>query len=415
MQAKQSKIRVCSLEDATGKLLEWLRSNGYGEDHINMHRQTANRLSRFMETNGISEYAPEVGVAFLKDYFSSLDVSYPYRNRVEMTVYRLGEFHSGNIPAFRRTINPRQQLAVGKSAIVLENYFCWCKTHGYKASTITLRRKFCEEFLFLLRKLGCDVIEEVKPEQISKACLMFKDKHAWSHIRMFLKYLHANVPGLCDYSSLVPSYRTPVVLPSVYTEEEIRKVETSIDRVSKTGKRDYAMLLLTTRYGLRSSDIVKLSFKELDFEGNRIRLLQEKTGVLWEAAMLPQVREALTDYIANARPDSDTDTVFLLSRAPFCEVRAAAFGSIITRCLIKAGIEQEGRRQGPHAFRSSLASSMVNDNVPYEVVRRVLGHDDPNAIKHYAKIDIERLRDYAIPVPEPSGKFASFLRGGGLS
>ena len=77
-----------------------------------------------------------------------------------------------------------------------------------------------------------------------------------------------------------------------------------------------------------------------------------------------------------------------------------------------AGVNVEGRKHGPHVFRSSLASSMVNDGYPYETVRTVLGHTDPRAITHYAKLDIEKLRVCAIPVPPPSGKFKSFLKGG---
>ncbi|MCL2670446.1 MAG: tyrosine-type recombinase/integrase [Clostridiales bacterium] len=86
-------------------------------------------------------------------------------------------------------------------------------------------------------------------------------------------------------------------------------------------------------------------------------------------------------------------------------------GKIVRRGIYKAGIIPGGRSCGPHAFRSSLASSMVNDGLPYEAVRKTLGHTDPNAIKSYARLDIEQLRAYALPVPEASGGFADFLCG----
>jgi len=58
------------------------------------------------------------------------------------------------------------------------------------------------------------------------------------------------------------------------------------------------------------------------------------------------------------------------------------------------------------------ASALVNDTIPYEAVRKILGHSDPNVIKHYAKLNVEMLRQCTIEVPEPSGKFKEFLQGG---
>ncbi len=87
-------------------------------------------------------------------------------------------------------------------------------------------------------------------------------------------------------------------------------------------------------------------------------------------------------------------------------------GKLTSAAIRSAGIVPGGRKCGPHAFRASLASSMVNDDVPYEVVRNTLGHTDVNAIKSYAKLDVERLRIYALAVPEAAGYFAKILSGG---
>ena len=84
---------------------------------------------------------------------------------------------------------------------------------------------------------------------------------------------------------------------------------------------------------------------------------------------------------------------------------------IVRTAIAVAGIEPGGRKQGAHAFRSSLASSMVNDNIPYEAVRKILGHTDQNAIRSYARLDMEQLRGYALPVMEATGIFAEFLEG----
>jgi site-specific recombinase XerD len=364
-----------------------------------------------MTANDIDVYTAEVGEAFLANYFSNNNVCSQQRKRIKMLIHRLTDFSEGQTPPSRRTYFPKGEPLTGQNAVILDAFLEWRKSEGIKASTVDGNFVFCKSFLLHLKKLGCDSIVEVKPEHVCKACIMFKNKNAWSHVRVFLRYLHVNLVVPCDYSSLVPSYRRPVVLPSVYAEDDVHKLESIINRTSRNGARDYAIMLLVTRYGLRAGDIAKLTFKEIDFNRDCIRLTQEKTGKLWEAVMLPEVKAALLEYITNVRPAFDTDTVFLLGRAPFQGIKGSGLGTIIKRYLAKAGIDPGDRKQGTHAFRSSLASSMVNDNIPYEVVRRVLGHDDPNAIKHYARIDTEKLREYAIPVPEPSGVFLRFLCG----
>jgi len=172
---------------------------------------------------------------------------------------------------------------------------------------------------------------------------------------------------------------------------------------------------LATRLGMRSGDIAKLSLDELDFEHEAICLIQQKNGEILHLPMLLEVREALTDYINNARPRVASNTVFLCHKAPYQGITTSVLRFETSKYFGLAGINISGKKHGPHTFRSSLASSMVNDDVPYEAVRTILGHSDPDAIKHYAKLDIEKLRECAIGVPKPSGSFKTFLDGGGQS
>jgi integrase len=85
---------------------------------------------------------------------------------------------------------------------------------------------------------------------------------------------------------------------------------------------------------------------------------------------------------------------------------------MLTESFKAAGVDIANKKHGPHALRSSMASSMVNRDIPYDVVRKALGHADPQAIKHYAKADIENLRLQAVDVPAPAGVFAMILQGG---
>jgi integrase len=187
-------------------------------------------------------------------------------------------------------------------------------------------------------------------------------------------------------------------------------MEAAIDRSNPVGKRDYAIVLLGTRLGIRLEDIRILGFETLDFKNDTVRLLQDKTFAQLELPMLTELKAALIDYIENSRPDVD-GSVFRVSYPPYDQLSKSGVIACYRRAIRDAGIERGNRGIGPRAFRSSLASSMVNDGVPYEAVRKTLGHIDPNAIRHYAKLDIERLRVYALPVPKATGAFADFLAG----
>ncbi len=165
---------------------------------------------------------------------------------------------------------------------------------------------------------------------------------------------------------------------------------------------------------MRCGDIVNLTLEDLTHANDKLYFSQQKTGDGHELPLLPDIKNALEDYINNGRPETLDSRVFIRQDAPYQGIGTSALHYATTKYFHTAGIDTRGKKHGPHAFRSSMASSMVNDAIPYEAVRKILGHSDPNAIKHYAKLNVEMLRQCAIAVPEPSGKFKDFLQGGGL-
>ena len=164
--------------------------------------------------------------------------------------------------------------------------------------------------------------------------------------------------------------------------------------------------------GMRSGDIVGLRFNNLDFKYDRIHFIQQKTGNEQEYPMIPEVKFALLNYLKSARPSDDSDVVFLSTVSPYTPISTSAIRAMLKNAFIAADIPILGKKHGAHSLRASLASSLVNDDVPYEAVRKILGHTDPRAITHYAKIDLENLRLYALPAPSPTGNFKAYLYGG---
>jgi len=295
---------------------------------------------------------------------------------------------------------------------LLEDYQRHCRKNGLREGSIKQYEKECRWFLRNLADCGCTEASQINASRVVAACLALTSKSYLASIRTFLRYCADSDQTDRDYGYIIPPYKRPQPIPSVYSEEEIRRMETAIDRTTPVGKRDFAIILLATRLGLRLEDIRTMSFDELDFSRGIIRLVQEKTLVRLELPMIPELKSALLDYIQNGRPEVD-GVIFRISYPPYDQLTKSGVIACFRRALCKAGIERGNRGFGPRAFRSSLASSMVNDGVPYEAVRKTLGHIDPNAISHYARLDIERLRSYALPVPKATGAFADFLAGKG--
>lgn len=124
-----------------------------------------------------------------------------------------------------------------------------------------------------------------------------------------------------------------------------------------------------------------------------------------------EVSAALSMHLEYDKYSLGDGYVFHSMTAPYGRITTSIIRHTLDKCFIAAGVNISGKKHGPHAFRSSLASSMVNDGASYEVVRRILGHSDPDVIKHYAKADIENLRLCAIDPPAPAGRFQDYLSG----
>jgi integrase len=213
----------------------------------------------------------------------------------------------------------------------------------------------------------------------------------------------------------IPKPRRPQPFPSVYSAEEVQQIFAAIDTKTVVGKRDYAILSLAAMLGMRRSDIGNLTLGNIDFYRKSICIIQQKTNVPLEIELLPEVERALLSYIDKAKPANDNVPIFLSTRAPFAPLPSRSVYNIARKRFNSADISVDGKKQGTHSLRMSLATQLISEDVPYAVIQKILGQEDPNSTKHYAKIDVEKLRLYALDVPHPSGLFAERLgmAGGG--
>jgi integrase len=201
-------------------------------------------------------------------------------------------------------------------------------------------------------------------------------------------------------------------LPSCYDPEDVIRVENAIDRRSNIGKRDYAMVLLASRLGLRSSDIRMLEFKDIDWDNSEIKIVQYKTKRHLTLPLLADVGDAIIDYVKNSRPTSRLKNIFLTCTHPYKPCGSATVSSIVKRYFVESGVDCKGRHTGAHALRHSLATAMLGNGTTLPVISGVLGHETSESTMYYLGVDVSSLLKCSLDVPPVDESF--YMQKGGI-
>ena len=201
-------------------------------------------------------------------------------------------------------------------------------------------------------------------------------------------------------------------LPSYYDKDEILKIESVVDRSSPIGRRDYAIILLASRLGLRASDIVSLTFANLDWDNSLIILLQQKTKKDISLPLLPEVGNAIIDYIRNGRPQANLKTVFLTAGHPYRKMSPSRVSTRLSEYINKVGISTRGRHKGCHSLRHSLATSLLQSGASLLVIKECLGHESSESTMCYLAVNIPSLLDCSLDVPPVDERF--YRQKGGI-
>ena len=386
-------------------VLDLLQSKGYMESSLTVYRRTYTRIQAFLSQCGTDVYTPEIGEGFL----AGTNVKKTTFVAYACAIRRLNDFHAGK--PFRSHRECPHIQSPPEFSWLLDEYLRECMDGGNKPATLQTKERICGLFLDLLKRDGCTELSQMDAGTVSRLLLAFSNKDSYAVIRQFLRFLADKGVTEMDLSGVVPRYRRRKPLATTYTPEEIARMEAAVDVCTDTGKRNLAIIRLAARMGFRSGDIARLKLTEIDFNTGYINITQEKTGLPISLQMPSDVSDVLAAHIEHDERSSIDGYVFHCMKAPYGRISTSIIRHIVNDSIAAAKINTVGRKHGPHALRSSLATSMVNDGAPYELVRRILGHSDPNVIKHYARADIENLRKCSIDPPAPTGRFSDYLSG----
>jgi integrase/recombinase XerD len=218
-------------------------------------------------------------------------------------------------------------------------------------------------------------------------------------LRSFLRYLRQRGRITTDLASAVPAVACWSLsgLPKFLPADQVKQVLATCDRTMPVGKRDYAILLLLARLGLRAGEVVALALDDVDWESGDI-LVRGKGQRLARLPLPPDVGEALVDYLRDVRPVVETRRLFLRIRAP---LRGFA-GSVCIDCIVARALKRAGLApplKGAHLLRHSLATDLLRRGASLAEIGQLLRHSQPNTTQIYAKVDIEALRGIAIAWP----------------
>jgi site-specific recombinase XerD len=222
-------------------------------------------------------------------------------------------------------------------------------------------------------------------------------------LRSFLRFLFLRGETSTDLSLTIPTVRR-WRLSSVPRHLPVRDVERLLrgcDRSSATGRRDYAILLLLAKLGLRACEVLSLELSDLHWREGEI-VVRGKGLVHDRLPLLPDVGRALALYLQKDRPICDSRRVFLCRRAPHRGLgHPSTVSTIVARALARADLAPATR--GAHLLRHSLAVTMVRRGASLSEIGQVLRHRSPNTTEIYAKVDFSALRGVAVPWPVVRG------------
>lgn len=399
------------LSDITVGLIQVLRTKKYKEACIKKFIYTWAHLENYMIRAGLSSYSRDVGEDFIKDWFGHIpycDLKKSQKDKVRHIQVLSDYQESGTISRHRLKI-PETSFS-GKLGAPFTGFIKYSRAIKRSDSTVHRYKERIKTLYLDLQQFGKGIEDISAPYMVQYLSRLDRTRSEADRnnilmtIRVFLRYLCAE--GLLQnnreeywMSILKPRGVRQPKIPSVYSREEVERLINTIDRGNPQGKRDYAMILLAARYGLRVSDILGLRYCNLDWTNNRILLLQQKTGKKVELPLSEEVGNAIIDYLKFGRPDVNEPFVFITSIAPYCKLTSAGMHRTITDYMRQANIGFQERKHGPHALRHSLASNLLSLNEPMPIISEILGHSDTETTMCYLRIDFNQLKKCTLEVP----------------
>jgi site-specific recombinase XerD len=219
-------------------------------------------------------------------------------------------------------------------------------------------------------------------------------------LRAFLRYLHHRGLNPAALAGCVPSIRRWKLasLPTYLSTAQVQKALAGCDRATAIGRRDYAILMMLSKLGLRASEVATLTLDDIDWRAGEM-CVHAKGRQRAQMPIPPEIGAAIVEYLRKSRPKSSCRRLFVRTFAPYTGfANGSAITQIAKSALERAGIKDCAHR-GAHIFRHSLATELLRSGATLTEIGQLLRHKSHDATRIYAKVDIEALRALSLPWP----------------
>ena len=405
-----------SVYDVAKAVEMFISERGQTKNSVANYHYILSVFIQFCNDHNAGVYSEKIGARCLDEHYgiSDVDAKIDHKQRHRRTAVRV--FHMMTSVSNGEQI--RSRYTPIRSPIVTANTFqdaisrfqAYHTKYDYSQKTIENYSKVANSFLVYAEQNSITNFDEITPQlvfdyvQTLSKFTKITIKHHICALRIFLRFLYIEGYHRKNLDDVVKPLkcRSQTKIPSVWQKEEVLKMLSAIDRGNPGGKRDYAMLLLVTRLGLRISDVNNLKFENLNWSKKIINIVQHKTNEALTLPLLSDVGWALIDYIKNARPKVDSPYVFVTHVVPYKEFSMHNHHhELIIKYLGWAGLPVECKRKlGMHSLRHTLATIMLENHEDYHNISAIIGHSDIDSTKVYLKTSIDLLRECTLPIPE---------------
>ena len=278
---------------------------------------------------------------------------------------------------------------------------------GLASKSIVRHLPVIRRFLHEVCPTGDDDLGKISQEEV----IRYIERHAqdWSpgtgkamcwSLRAFLRYLHHQGLNPRALADCVPSMRRWKLasLPTFLAAAQVQRALDGCDRATPLGRRDYAILMMLAKLGLRAGEVATLTLDDIDWRASEM-LVHAKGRQRARMPIPPDVGAAIVAYLRNGRPKSSCRRLFIRTLAPHVGFASGCAVTMIARtALDRVGIEGCAHR-GAHIFRHSLATELLRSGATLTEIGQLLRHESHDTTRIYAKIDIEALRTLSLPWP----------------
>lgn len=413
-------MESATIRELSEAVIGELKRLGYASETIKSYQRLYQKLLRYTDERRIHHHSLDVCHRWLRD---SLGIDPALVVRRNEHAYKRNSYLPIRVCQCLTEWQLHGCLALkkqGKLAVLelprqfkeaYDSYVTLCGEAGYSERGTYTRFNRIKRMLLFFDQHGVSNMQSITAGRISeffRSQIELDSRTVATMLtasRVFFRHLYRKGFTQEDLSEKLPVVKAnrKFRLPRIWKQEDVLSVLNSIDRGNPVGKRDYAIMMLVTRYGLRSADVKTLKLSDLRWSENVIELVQSKTRNLLRLPLLRDVGWAIIDYLQNGRPYSEYPEVFLTCTVP---IRPFGLNSCALNAILAKRVQQAGVRissevpKGMHSLRHTLASVMLANDVELPVISSVLGHVTSEATSVYLHTDIARLRECALDPEE---------------